>query len=324
MARAALLTLPSCCSRRRWASRTRSCSSRERWGRKGSSAVSTCSVPIQPSGAMSAARSSTFLSSRTLPGQGWQERRDRAPEVIHFSPTSGARASRKWFARRARSPKRSRSGGTWMVSTARRWKRSSRNCPWEIRSWRETQEAATTRVLIFLAWVEPTALTSPFSRARSSLAWALIGSSPISSRKRVPPWAAAKAPALVETAPVKEPFSWPKSSVSMSSEGSAPMLSGRKGPRAWRLPRWRASAMSSLPLPVSPRTSTEARSGAKRRTSRARRSIAADRPTTPSSGASPERSSGSAAPGEIWTRERPSTKQPSRSKEACGTRAPAT
>ncbi|KFE58476.1 hypothetical protein DB31_6275 [Hyalangium minutum] len=60
----------------------------------------------------------------------------------------------------------------------------------------------------------PTGFTSPLSSTRSSLACTSSGISPTSSRKRVPPCAASKAPVRRVSAPVKAPFSWPNSSLS--------------------------------------------------------------------------------------------------------------
>ena len=84
------------------------------------------------------------------------------------------------------------------------------------------------------------------------------GMSPISSRKRVPPWASRKAPRRLAVAPLKAPRTWPKSSLSSRSGGMAAQLTATKGaPR--RLPcSWMARATSSLPVPVSPVTSTVA------------------------------------------------------------------
>ena len=68
--------------------------------------------------------------------------------------------------------------------------------------------------------------------------------SPISSRKSVPPSAAARWPAFRSVAPVKAPFSWPKSSLSSSVSGSAAQCTstnGRRGAPA------RGSARSARP-----------------------------------------------------------------------------
>ena len=70
---------------------------------------------------------------------------------------------------------------------------------------------------------------------RSSFAWTSSGSSPISSRKSVPPSASSNRPSLRCSAPVNAPFSWPKSSLSTSAGGIAPQFTftnGRVPPRA--------------------------------------------------------------------------------------------
>ena len=81
-------------------------------------------------------------------------------------------------------------------------------------------------------------------------------SSPISSRKSVPPSASSKRPTFTPVAPVKAPFSWPNSSLSMSVGGRAAQLTLTRGPCRRGLRSWIAWARSSLPVPVSPRSST--------------------------------------------------------------------
>ena len=71
------------------------------------------------------------------------------------------------------------------------------------------------------------------------------------------PWLAySNLPSLRFWAPVKAPFSKPNSSLSSSSEGSAAQFTLTKGlserPESW----WTLRATSSLPVPLSPRTST--------------------------------------------------------------------
>ena len=95
--------------------------------------------------------------------------------------------------------------------------------------------------------------------ARSSFACTAGASSPISSRKSVPPWAASKRPMRRSRASVKAPFSWPKSSLSISVAGIAAQFTDdealvARGPRSWI-----ARATSSLPVPLSPVISTFAR-----------------------------------------------------------------
>ena len=77
--------------------------------------------------------------------------------------------------------------------------------------------------------VAPTGHTSRFSMTRSSLTWSSNGSSPISSRNRVPWLAATNSPGLACSALVKAPRTWPKSWLSMSVSGMAPQLTAMKG-----------------------------------------------------------------------------------------------
>ena len=92
------------------------------------------------------------------------------------------------------------------------------------------------------------------------------GSSPISSRNSVPPWASSMRPLRWAWAPVNEPFSWPNSSLSSRFSGMAPQLMATNGPSARAPSRWMARATSSLPVPLSPRTSTAASVAASLRT----------------------------------------------------------
>ena len=75
--------------------------------------------------------------------------------------------------------------------------------------------------------------------------------SPISSKKIVPLSACSNLPGLALSAPVNAPFSCPKSSDSNNSEGIAAQLTEILSPF---LPdaTCKASATSSLPVPVSP------------------------------------------------------------------------
>ena len=59
------------------------------------------------------------------------------------------------------------------------------------------------------------------------------------------------------SAPVNEPALWPKSWLSMRSAGIAAQLTETIGRSARGLARWIARATSSLPEPLSPRTSTQ-------------------------------------------------------------------
>ena len=102
----------------------------------------------------------------------------------------------------------------------------------------------------------PTRSISPSCRMRSSLAWNEALLSPISSRNRVPPSASSKRPLRWRTAPVKAPFSWPNSSLSSRLSGSAAQLNLTKAAPARGEWWWMALAISSFPVPLSPRTST--------------------------------------------------------------------
>ncbi len=78
----------------------------------------------------------------------------------------------------------------------------------------------------------------------------------------MPRLASSKAPWRRAIAPVKAPFSWPNSSDSSSVSGIAAQLSGTNGcPTRW-LSWCSVCATSSLPVPDSPLTSTEAGVGA--------------------------------------------------------------
>src|SRR5207249_12083529 len=77
-----------------------------------------------------------------------------------------------------------------------------------------------------------------------------------SSRKSVPPSAARKTPSWSATAPVKAPRRWPKSWLSRSVSDSPAQLIATNGPSASGPRRWIVRATSSLPVPLSPLTST--------------------------------------------------------------------
>ncbi len=87
---------------------------------------------------------------------------------------------------------------------------------------------------------------------RSSFTCSGKGSSPISSRKRVPPSASAKRPSRARSAPVNAPFSWPNSSDSRRFSGIAPQFTATKGSLTRGEERWSARAIASFPVPLSP------------------------------------------------------------------------
>ena len=104
--------------------------------------------------------------------------------------------------------------------------------------------------------------------------WAAGGNSPISSRNNVPPSARSNQPRRASTAPVNAPRSWPKSCESISSGGIAPQFTRSNGPLRRDERLWIARAISSLPVPVSPKIST----GASLRATNSTRSITACSP----------------------------------------------
>ncbi len=72
----------------------------------------------------------------------------------------------------------------------------------------------------------------------------------------MPPLAASNRPMREAMAPLNAPFLWPNSSLSSSESGSAPQLIDTNGRWARRDCRWMLRATSSLPVPLSPCTST--------------------------------------------------------------------
>ena len=74
----------------------------------------------------------------------------------------------------------------------------------------------------------------------------------------MPPWASANAPRRSVIAPVKLPLTWPNSIDSISSRGTEPQSNTTNGPSLRGEWLWISSAISSLPVPVSPSISTVA------------------------------------------------------------------
>ena len=72
----------------------------------------------------------------------------------------------------------------------------------------------------------------------------------------MPPSASSKRPMRFSAAPVNAPFSWPNSSLSTRPAGRAEQLSLISGLSFRRERLWTARAISSFPVPVSPRIST--------------------------------------------------------------------
>ncbi len=102
----------------------------------------------------------------------------------------------------------------------------------------------------------PTGENSCSWSTRSSLTCMAGLMLPTSSRKSEPPSATRKRPREVLTAPVKAPRTCPKSSLSSRPSGSAPEFTLTKGCPALLLIRCIALATNSLPVPLSPVTST--------------------------------------------------------------------
>ena len=155
------------------------------------------------------------------------------------------------------SPLRSRSGGTAIGKTDSRKKRSSRNrraatCGAQRRGWSPPPAA---RPPAPTPCRRPARSASLRARAGSSPA-ATSGRSPISSRNSVPRCAISNLPGLRATAPVNAPFSWPNSSVSSSVSGIAAQLIATNGASARSLSACSERANSSLPVPLSPSSST--------------------------------------------------------------------
>ena len=130
---------------------------------------------------------------------------------------------------------RSRSGGSGISNVLMRNQRSSRKSPAATMSARSRLVAQITRTSQVNGSLSPTRRTSPLSRNRSSFACIVLGSSPISSRKRLPPLATCNRPMRCSSAPVKAPLRWPNNSLSIRFSGSAPQLIGTSGISARQL-----------------------------------------------------------------------------------------
>ena len=99
----------------------------------------------------------------------------------------------------------------------------------------------------------------------------------------MPPPATSMRPGLARTAPVNAPFSWPNSSDSRRFSGSEAQSTGTNAWAARGLLAWTARAISSLPVPDSPRTRMLASERAAFFTSSNTWAMAGLRPTTFSS-----------------------------------------
>ena len=95
----------------------------------------------------------------------------------------------------------------------------------------------------------------------------------------MPPSASTNRPRRARSAPVKAPRAWPNSSLSSSASGIAPQFTATKA--WWRRPdcAWIARASTSLPVPLSPVSSTVALYSAARSSSSSRSIIPGDAAT---------------------------------------------
>src|SRR2546427_6107102 len=156
---------------------------------------------------------------------------------------------------------------------------------------------AITRTSTRSMRLAPTCWISPSWSTRSSFACTDRGSSPTSSRTSVPPFATEKNPSRARSAPVKAPRAWPNNSASASSAGIAAQLNLTSGFDARALSVCRSEAMTSLPVPVSPRRRTVTSFGPTSATIWSSSRIAADSATMRGAGTSsrtdPKDSSGS-------------------------------
>ena len=94
------------------------------------------------------------------------------------------------------------------------------------------------------------------SRNRSSFAWNVGTVSATSSRKTVPSSACSKSPRFCWRASVNAPRSCPNSSDSSRVSGRAEQVMFMKGRAARLPPKWTTFASRSLPVPLSPVSST--------------------------------------------------------------------
>ena len=163
------------------------------------------------------------------------------------------------------SSRRDLRGGDVRGITARRQYKSSRNRPSDRSSSSEQFVAATILTSKWIALLCPTRVIVWSWRKRRSFGCIVSAISPTSSRNSVPVWDSSSRPILLETACVKAPRSCPKSSLSNKASGMAAQLTTTNG-RAARAPQaWIARAISSFPVPLSPRISAEASEHATRR-----------------------------------------------------------
>ena len=131
----------------------------------------------------------------------------------------------------------------------------------------------------------PTRRTSRSCSTRKSLACIAGGTSPTSSRNRVPPCAASNRPARSVVAPVNAPLACPNSSDSSSVSVTAAQLMATNGRVARDDSSWMKRATRSLPTPDSPVMSTVESTCATRRASSSTFCISSERATMPAGSA---------------------------------------
>ena len=169
---------------------------------KGSNSIRDTGLPL---GARYTARSTTFLSSRILPGQSWFISAAAAPPV---KPAKNSCRScltmplAKCSARGRMSSCRRRSGGRVSTSKDQRSSKSSRNRPSAANAGRSALAAPTMRTSTSRVSFEPTRSNCPYSTTRNSFSCNRSDIEASSSRNNVPPSADSKRPARDLLAPV--------------------------------------------------------------------------------------------------------------------------
>src|SRR5687767_8304736 len=227
-------------------------------------------VPISSPAASKRLRSTTLLSSRTLPGQAYccSAAMASASKPLIARPYCAAFLASCALASSRISSRRSRSGGSRISTVLMRNSRSSRKRPSRISAGRSALVAETTRTSARCVREEPTRSKSPVSSARSSRACCAGGTLPISSRKIVPPSASSKRPPRSALASVKAPFTWPNISLSNTDSARPPAFTAMKDFSARSDQSCISRASRLLPVPGSPVISTLASERATWRASR--------------------------------------------------------
>ena len=149
-----------------------------------------------------------------------------------------------------------------MLKALIRWKNASLKRFASTSSCRRLLVAKRKRILTLRSFFSPILRNEPVSNTRKSEACTSRGSSPISSKKSVLPWAKESRPSREASAPVKAPFRWPKSSLRASSFCKEAQFFTTMRLTDRGEPWWMALATISLPTPDSPVISTGMRAGA--------------------------------------------------------------